>query len=98
MLTIFSAGCSCVGKGEKTKMISQESAIKIATNDAGGFLGTWVHAELKKGYWHINASSKSANPPIYYVIDAKSGDIKLKLTNRDEPSQAELLSEFLKNE
>jgi len=53
-------------------MISQESAIKIATNDAGGFLGTWVHAELKKGYWHIDASSKSASPPMYYVIDAKS--------------------------
>lgn len=53
------------------KIISKEKAIEIATKDAGGFLGTWVNAEFKDNLWYINATSKSAKPPVYYIIDKK---------------------------
>jgi len=77
------------------KTISREEAILIAKNDANGFLGTWVDCSLKNGNWHIKASSKSANPPKYYVIDAKSGEILLRLDNTDNPTQKEKLNTYL---
>lgn len=72
-------------------MITKQAAIKIADDDAGGFLGTWVNRELKANEWHINSMSKSAQPPMHYVIDANTGEIKLKLDNSDDPKQNELL-------
>jgi hypothetical protein len=75
-------------------MITKQEAIRIATDDAGGFLGTWVNGELKANEWHINSMSKSAQPPMYYVIDGNTGEIKLKLDNRDAPKHNELLEKY----
>ncbi len=76
-------------------MILKQKAIDIATKDAGGFLGTWVDAVLKGNEWHIDASSKSAKPPMYYIIDAITGKILLKIDNKDDPNQKKKLLEYL---
>ncbi|GEM_PF-1191098 len=79
------------------KTISRDKAIQIAKKDANGFLGTWIDCSLKNGNWHINAHSKSANPPKYYVINSENGEILLRLNNTDHPNQKEKLSIYLKN-
>src|SRR5262249_34629576 len=79
-------------------VITEQEAVKIATTDAGGFLGTWVDAQLKKDHWHIKAFSKSVNPPVYYVVDAQTGNILLKLKNTDDPEQKQALLEFISKE
>jgi hypothetical protein len=77
--------------------ISAKEAIDIATKDAGGFLGTWVNEpKLDKNNWHISASSKSAKPPMYYIIDANNGSVLLKLDNSDDPKQKLLSRKFYK--
>jgi hypothetical protein len=80
---------------QSDSIISEQKAIKIATDDAHGFLGTWVTTEYKDEYWHIKASSKSANPPKYYIIDARKGNIVLKFDNSDLPENKKKLKEFL---
>lgn len=63
--------------------ISKEEALKIATDNEGNFLGTWITTNLKNGNWHISAFSKSAKPPIYYVINGDTGEIIYKNLNTD---------------
>jgi hypothetical protein len=82
---------------QRSTLLAKQDAIKIATNDAGGFLGTWIDADLKYGDWHISAHSKSVNPPTYYVINGRTGVIKMKLGNIDDPNQRKQLIEFMKN-
>ena len=83
---------------EEDSIISEQKAIKIATDDeANGCLGTWVTAERKDEYWHIKASSKSVNPPKYYIIDARNGNIVLRLNNSDDPENKKKLKKFLSN-
>lgn len=55
--------------------ISEARAIAIATAAEGGFLGTWVKAERVGETWHVSAISKSAKPPVSYVIDAHTGEV-----------------------
>ncbi len=62
--------------------ISKEQAIKIATDDNQGFLGTYVNAEFKGSNWYVSARSKSANPPVLFVVDP-SGKIIYKNLNTD---------------
>lgn len=64
-------------------MISKDDAIRIATGDAGGFLGTWVDADLVDGVWQVRARSKSARPPALYRIDSASGRILFRCLNTD---------------
>ena len=91
---------NCIGQqkkemdNKKDSIISEQKAIEIATLDAV-FLGTWVSAELKNGLWNVTAFSKSAHPPMYYIVDAKKGTILLKLDNSDDPQQQKKLKQFL---
>ena len=62
--------------------VSAEQAIKIAEDD-GGFLGTWVTACPDGGLWLVHAFSKSAKPPVIYVINSDSGKILYKTHNSD---------------
>ena len=73
--------------------ISQEQAITIATQDAGGFLGTWVAVELKQDGWHVSAHSKSARPPALYIIDSKNGKILYKDLNNDQTKNRDVKSQ-----
>ena len=49
--------------------ITKEQAIQIATDDHGDSLGTWVNATFENDGWHVSASSKSAKPPLRYIVD-----------------------------
>jgi hypothetical protein len=82
----------------EAKVITEPEAVKIAANAAGGFLGTWVEPQLKKNHWHIRAFSKSVTPPKYYVVDAQTGEILLKLDNTDDPAQHKALMDFISKE
>jgi hypothetical protein len=79
------------GKGEANQangeklLMTKEQAIAISEKDAGGFLGTWVSAIKYKNQWLVHAFSKSANPPVLYVIEESSGRILYKSLNSDEP-------------
>ena len=86
--------CGSIIAQKKDTLISEKTAIAIGEKDSG-FLGTWVKAELKKDQWHITSTSKSAHPPMYYIIDAKTGKILLKLDNSDDPEQKKKLKKFL---
>jgi hypothetical protein len=66
------------------QVISHDQAIGIAESDSG-FLGTWVQACAGDGMWHVSAFSKSAKPPVLYVIDATSGKILYRNQNSDVP-------------
>ncbi len=79
---------------KKDSVISEMQAIAIGEKDSG-YLGTWVKTELKNNQWHVTSNSKSAHPPMYYIIDAKTGKILLKLDNSDDPVQKEKLKKFL---
>ena len=74
---------------------TKENAIEIATKDAGGFLGTWIDTTKKDGMWHIYAWSKSAKPPIYYVLAEKTGKILLKIERWDDATQQAELRNFM---
>jgi hypothetical protein len=74
---------STLGLTGESEPISQEQAIAIATQDAGGFLGTWVRAFRCKNQWLIKAFSKSARPPAFYVVDGISRKILYKNLNSD---------------
>lgn len=90
--------CNGICKMNFNIKISAKEAIGIATKDAGGFLGTDVNSPiLKEHYWHISAFSKSAKPPMYYIVDANDGKIVLKLDNSDDPKQKKKLKEFIDN-
>ncbi len=54
----------------KADVISEKKAVNIATNDAGGFLGTWVTATLRENEWHIESTSKSTKAPMYYISES----------------------------
>ncbi|HJX84932.1 MAG TPA: PepSY domain-containing protein, partial [Candidatus Angelobacter sp.] len=64
--------------------ISKEQAVSIAEKDAG-FLGTWVRACAGDGMWQVSAFSRSANPPVLYLIDAASGRLLYRNKNSDVP-------------
>lgn len=90
-------GCSqgqIDGPTLKADVISEKKAVIIATNDAGGFLGTWVTATLRENEWHIESTSKSMKAPMYYIINATMGAILLKLDNRHDPEQIKRLLEY----
>ncbi|MBK7884282.1 MAG: PepSY domain-containing protein [Chitinophagaceae bacterium] len=88
--------CEVLSKMNYDIKVSSSQAVDSAIKDTGGFLGSWVDAELNNHYWHISASSKSAKPPMYYIIDANTGAIVLKLDNSDDPKQKLLLENFIK--
>lgn len=75
-------------------IISKEQAIKIA-EDSARFLGTWIDVRLKNDQWHISATSKSARPPSYFVVDAYNGNILLGLDNLSDTAQKTKLEKFL---
>jgi hypothetical protein len=81
---------------EYTK-ITKETAIDIATQAEGGFLGTWVNATLEKDGWHVSASSKSAKPPVLYIIDSQSGDVIYVNKNTDQVSTPTTTSTTVKD-
>ena len=77
------------GTGDKTPegVISCAKAVEIAKRDAGGLLGKWVDVQVDwLGWtaWYIYARSKSAKPPIFYLIDAHRGTILYKTVNADQ--------------
>ncbi len=84
---------SCYAQ-QTTTLITKEKAIQLAEAD-GKFTGTWINGELKNNQWHITARSKSANPPMYYIVNAVNGKVLLKLDNSDDPKQKEKLKVFL---
>lgn len=87
--------CEVLSKMNYDIKVSSSQAVDAAITDAGGFLGSWGDAELKNHYWHISARSKSAKPPMYYIIDANNGAIVFKSDNSDDQQQKKKLKEFL---
>ncbi len=68
--------------GSKEKM-SQEKALQMALAASGGFLGTWVRAVQRGDYWFITAISKSAKPPLTYIISTVTDKIVFEFKNAD---------------
>jgi hypothetical protein len=57
--------------------ITQDDALRIAKNAAGGTLGTWINASFGGGRWYVTAVSKSLKAPVVYVIDARTRAVLL---------------------
>jgi hypothetical protein len=80
---------ACMGSSSAAaEPVSREQAIATAVQDARGaghFLGTWVSAYRSKDQWLVAGASKSANPPVLYVIDGIGGKILYRSFNSDVP-------------
>jgi hypothetical protein len=69
--------------GGIAQKMSEEEAVQLTQEAAGGFAGTWVSAIPKGDYWYVFASSKSAQPPGLYVFNALSRKLLFKTDNSD---------------
>jgi hypothetical protein len=61
--------------------ITKEEAYRAASES--GFSATWTRGALIGGNWHISGSSKSANAPMYFVVDGQDGSVVFRNTNTD---------------
>ena len=66
--------------------MTEKRAIDVATKTGGGFLGTWITATDLGRVWCISAFSKSAKPPVLYLVHAETEHILFGTENSDAAS------------
>jgi len=87
--------------------VTKEESFQIAIKN--GFQASWTKVALRGQYWHVSGYSKSACPPMYFIISSSNGELIYKNQNSDarktpkqyseiEPSEEYFISDMEKPE